>query len=165
MVRSLWPSTTGQRFLPQYGIIGSPSQITEHMSRDRILYDPAQNLGGNFDHDADNNIFKATFGGSFGSFRFGNVAQTGLSEDCLAGDLTVRRPIGRRSWVSSGCSSKIVAVSTCQLPFAKAGVVGDSGPVVRDASRGGGFFSICRQALLEVADFGVHVRFSGSMFQ
>ena len=29
--------------------------------------DPAQNLGGSFDNDADNNIFKATFGSSFGS--------------------------------------------------------------------------------------------------
>ncbi len=42
--------------------------------------DPAQNLGGSFDNDADNNIFKATFGSSFGSLSFGNVAQTGLTE-------------------------------------------------------------------------------------
>ena len=51
--------------------------------------DPAQNLGGSFDNDADNNIFKATFGSSFGSLSFGNVAQTGLSEDVVANDLTV----------------------------------------------------------------------------
>ena len=51
--------------------------------------DPAQNLGGSFDNDADGNIFKATFGSSFGSLSFGNVAQTGLSEDFVAGDLTV----------------------------------------------------------------------------
>ena len=49
----------------------------------------AQNLGGSFDNDADNNIFKATFGSSFGSLSFGNVAQTGLSEDFVLGDLTV----------------------------------------------------------------------------
>ena len=50
---------------------------------------PAQNLGGSFDNDKDNNIFKATFGSSFGSLSFGNVAQAGLSEDFVAGDLTV----------------------------------------------------------------------------
>ena len=48
----------------------------------------AQNLGGSFDNDADNNIFKATFGSSFGSLSFGNVAQPGLSEDFVANDLT-----------------------------------------------------------------------------
>jgi serpin B len=51
--------------------------------------EPAQNLGGSFDNDADNNIFKATFGSSFGSLSFGNVAQAGLAEDFLLGDLTV----------------------------------------------------------------------------
>ncbi len=51
--------------------------------------DPAQNLGGSFDNDADNNIFKATFGSSFGSISFGNVAQPGLSNDFLLNDLTV----------------------------------------------------------------------------
>jgi hypothetical protein len=50
---------------------------------------PAQNLGGSFDNDADNNIFKATFGSSFGSLSFGMVAQMGLSEDFVANDLTV----------------------------------------------------------------------------
>ena len=49
----------------------------------------AENLGGSFDNDADANIFKATFGGSFGSIGFGNVAQSGLAEDFLLGDLTV----------------------------------------------------------------------------
>ncbi len=51
--------------------------------------EPAQNLGGSFDNDADDNIIKATFGSSFGSLSFGNVAQTGLSEEFVAGDLTV----------------------------------------------------------------------------
>ena len=49
----------------------------------------AANLGGSFDNDADENIFKATFGSSFGSLSFGNVAQAGLSEDFLLNDLTV----------------------------------------------------------------------------
>ena len=51
--------------------------------------DAAANLGGSFDNDADNNIFKATFGSSFASLSFGNVAQAGLSADFVAGDLTV----------------------------------------------------------------------------
>ena len=51
--------------------------------------DAAQNLGGSFDNDADANIFKATFGSSFGSLSFGNVAQAGLSEEFVADDLTV----------------------------------------------------------------------------
>lgn len=51
--------------------------------------DPAANLGGSFDNDADGNIFKATFGSSFGSISFGNVAQTGLSQDFVLNDLSV----------------------------------------------------------------------------
>jgi hypothetical protein len=50
---------------------------------------PAENLGGSFDNDADDNIFKATFGGTFGAISFGSVAQTGLSEQFVASDLTV----------------------------------------------------------------------------
>ena len=50
--------------------------------------DAAANLGGSFDNDADNNIFKATFGSSFGSISFGNVAQSGLSEEFVRNDLT-----------------------------------------------------------------------------
>jgi hypothetical protein len=49
----------------------------------------AANLSGSFDNDADNNIFKATFGSSFGSLSFGNVAQTGLAEQFVLNDLTV----------------------------------------------------------------------------
>ena len=49
----------------------------------------AQNLGGSFDNDADANIFKATFGGSFGSLSFGRVAQTGLTQEFVLNDLTV----------------------------------------------------------------------------
>jgi hypothetical protein len=50
---------------------------------------PARNLGGSFDNDADANIFKATFGSSFGSLSFGNVAQSGFSEQFVLNDLTV----------------------------------------------------------------------------
>ena len=49
----------------------------------------ALNLGGTFDNDSDNNVFKATFGSSFGSLSFGNVAQAGLSEEFVLNDLTV----------------------------------------------------------------------------
>jgi hypothetical protein len=51
--------------------------------------DPAANLGGSFDNDSDANIFKATFGGSFGSLSFGNVAQTQLAEEVVLADLSV----------------------------------------------------------------------------
>jgi hypothetical protein len=51
--------------------------------------EPAQNLGGSFDNDTDNNVFKATFGSSFGALTFGNVAQAGLDEQLLLADLTV----------------------------------------------------------------------------
>jgi hypothetical protein len=50
---------------------------------------PSQNLGGSFDNDSDTNIFKATFGSSFGSLSFGNVAQPGLTQQFVLGDLTV----------------------------------------------------------------------------
>ena len=49
----------------------------------------AENLGGSFDNDADNNVFKATFGSSFGSLSFGNLAQAGLSEEFVLSDLSV----------------------------------------------------------------------------
>ena len=51
---------------------------------------PAENLDGAFDNDTDDNIFKATFGGSFGSLSFGQVATPGLSRDFLLSDLTVQ---------------------------------------------------------------------------
>jgi hypothetical protein len=50
---------------------------------------PAQNLGGSFDNDANGNIFKATFGSSFGTLSFGNVAQPGLTQQFVLNDLTV----------------------------------------------------------------------------
>ena len=51
--------------------------------------DAAQNLGGSFDNDSDCNIFKATFGSSFGSLNFGSVTQGFFSPEFLANDLTV----------------------------------------------------------------------------
>ena len=51
--------------------------------------EPAQNLGGSFDNAAANNIFKATFGSSFGSLSFGKVARSGLSETSIQDELTV----------------------------------------------------------------------------
>jgi hypothetical protein len=49
----------------------------------------AENLGGSFDNDSDDNIFKATFGSSFGSLSFGRVAPPQLAESFLLGDLSV----------------------------------------------------------------------------
>jgi hypothetical protein len=49
----------------------------------------AQNLDGSFDNHSEDNIFKATFGSSFGSLSFGMVAMIGLSEEFLLNDLTV----------------------------------------------------------------------------
>ena len=51
--------------------------------------DRVESLGGSFDNDADTNIFKATFGSSFGSTSFGNVAQRGLGFQFLLKDLSV----------------------------------------------------------------------------
>ena len=45
-------------------------------------------LDGAFDNFAADNIFKATFGGSFGDITFGNVMPAGLSEADVAADLS-----------------------------------------------------------------------------
>ena len=45
-------------------------------------------LDGAFDNFAADNIFKATFGGSFGSITFGNVLDAGIAEDTLLADLS-----------------------------------------------------------------------------
>lgn len=50
---------------------------------------PAQSLGGSFDADTDDTIFKATFGAGFGSMTFGQVAQAGLSQEFVRNDLAV----------------------------------------------------------------------------
>ena len=51
--------------------------------------DAVEGLGGSFDIDSDATIFKATFGGSFGSISFGTVAAPGLTEAALLEDLRV----------------------------------------------------------------------------
>ena len=45
-------------------------------------------LDGAFDNFAADNVFKATFGGSFGSISFGNILPIGLAEITLAADLS-----------------------------------------------------------------------------
>ena len=45
-------------------------------------------LDGAFDNFAADNLFKATFGGSFGSISFGNVLPSGLSEEAVSADLS-----------------------------------------------------------------------------
>ena len=50
---------------------------------------PAENLEGLFDVDSDQTIFKATFGSSFSSLSFGNVAPVGLDEAFIQNDLSV----------------------------------------------------------------------------
>jgi thiol-disulfide isomerase/thioredoxin len=57
--------------------------------------DPAQNLDGDFDLDTDHTLFKAVFGTSFGTLRFGNVAQPGLSRQFLSDDLDVFGSLSR----------------------------------------------------------------------
>ena len=44
---------------------------------------------GAFDNFAADNLFKATFGGSFGSISFGTVLDAGIAQETLATDLTV----------------------------------------------------------------------------
>ena len=51
--------------------------------------DASVNVGGRFDVDSDDTIFKATFGSSFGSLSFGNVAIPDLEEAFVLSDLTV----------------------------------------------------------------------------
>lgn len=50
----------------------------------------AENVDGSLDVDSDTNIFKATFGQTFGSLSFGSVAERGLSEEFILEDVTVR---------------------------------------------------------------------------
>ena len=45
-------------------------------------------LDGAFDNFAADNVFKATFGGSFGSISFGHVLPAGIVESDLAADLS-----------------------------------------------------------------------------
>ena len=55
----------------------------------RFLGDKPDVLDGAFDNFAADNLFKATFGGSFGSISFGTVLPVGVAESDLAADLSV----------------------------------------------------------------------------
>ena len=71
--------------------------------------DEAANLGGSFDNDADDNIFKATFGSSFGSLSFGAVARAGLEKEFLMHDLTVvGSRIPQKTTVSGNSSLNLI---------------------------------------------------------
>ena len=54
----------------------------------RFIGDKPMPLDGAFDNFDAGNLFKATFGGSFGQLSFGNVLPIGLSEESLTSDLT-----------------------------------------------------------------------------
>ncbi len=58
-------------------------------SADIFTNEPASNLDGSFDDDSDGQLFKATFGSSFGSLSLGAVADPALSEAFLLADLSV----------------------------------------------------------------------------
>ena len=53
-------------------------------------------LDGAFDNFAVDNVFKATFGGSFGSISFGNVLPIGIAESDVVADLFRSRLARRR---------------------------------------------------------------------
>ena len=55
---------------------------------DKFVGDKPAILDGAFDNFAVDNLFKATFGGSFGSISFGQVLPAGLTESDLAADLS-----------------------------------------------------------------------------
>ena len=54
----------------------------------KFLGDKPASLDGAFDNFDQGNLFKATFGGSFGSINFGNVLPANLSELELVADLS-----------------------------------------------------------------------------
>lgn len=79
---------------PSSGAIGIDAPARRELSSIRIVSRagiftgaPAENMGGSFDIDSDSELFKATFGASFGSLTFGSVAQTGLSKAFVEADL------------------------------------------------------------------------------
>ena len=54
----------------------------------KFVGDKPAALDGAFDNFAADNVFKATFGGSFGSISFGNILPAGISEADVAADLS-----------------------------------------------------------------------------
>jgi hypothetical protein len=110
--------------------------------------DPAQNLGGDFDNDADDNIFKATFGSSFGSLSFGNVAQTGLSQELISNDLTVVGSLARGGDLGNVDLIYIAVPEPATILLALTAVVAIALSVPRQSLRqvriiGGMHFSTC----------------------
>ena len=65
------------------------TSINVTSSAGRFLGNAPAILDGAFDNFAMDNIFKATFGGSFGSISFGNVLPVGIAESDVADDLSV----------------------------------------------------------------------------
>ena len=64
------------------------TSINIHSSNHLFVADRPAVLDGAFDNFAADNVFKATFGGSFGSISFGNVLPAGIPEAELSSDLT-----------------------------------------------------------------------------
>ena len=83
-----WTKTEGM--VPLDLLSGTVSNIPVGISGDgSFIGDKPVSLNGAFDNFAADNVFKATFGGSFGSISFGNILPTGLEESVVAGDLSV----------------------------------------------------------------------------
>ena len=78
---------------------------------------PVDLLNGDFDNHDTHNVFKATFGDSFGSISFGQVVQTGLTTEFLMNDLTIR---GSRA--GGGGLNNVVFAGIRALP--EPGVIG-----------------------------------------
>ena len=97
--------------------------------------DAAENLGGSFDNDADGNIFKATFGSSFGPISFGNVAQPGLEPDFLRDDLTVVGSLAGGGALGDVDLIYVPVPEPCSIALLAIGMVGTF-TVVRGSGRG-----------------------------
>ena len=65
------------------------TSISIHSRHQMFVGEEAASLTGIFDVDSDGEIFKATFGTSFGPLSFGRVARAELSEDFIRTDLIV----------------------------------------------------------------------------
>ncbi len=96
--------------------------------------EPALNLGGDFDLDRDDRIFKATFGDSFGSVEFGKVAQPGLSESFVQGDVSV---VGtKKTGGGLGNVDLIYLSDLVSLPLASGQFGDDQTSIIYDAGTG-----------------------------
>ena len=83
----VYDATTGELQVdPPAGKELTSINITSASSK--FVGDKPAVLDGAFDNFAADNLFKATFGGSFGSISFGNVLPAGVGEQELASDLS-----------------------------------------------------------------------------